>query len=109
MRRCGTTCRCPLPPTAGTSVLRCADFRPPIDDTLRDTGRQLIESFGITCKSTLNESTHGNPCLGFMPVCCIQVYGRSLVGITGSNPAAGIDVCVLSILCVVQVKACATI
>jgi len=30
------------------------------------------------------------------------VYGRSLAGIVGSNPPAGMDVCLLGILCVVQ-------
>jgi len=29
-------------------------------------------------------------------------YGRSLAGIVGSNPAAGMDVCLLCVLCVVR-------
>jgi len=30
------------------------------------------------------------------------VYGRSLAGIVGSNSARGMDVCLLSVLCVVR-------
>jgi hypothetical protein len=33
--------------------------------------------------------------------CKTWVCGRSLAGITGSNPAGCIDVCLLSVLCVV--------
>jgi hypothetical protein len=36
------------------------------------------------------------------------VCGRSLAGIGGSNPAWGMDVCLLRVLCVVQVEASAT-
>jgi hypothetical protein len=36
------------------------------------------------------------------------VRGRSLAGIAGSNPAGGMNVCLLWILCVVQVEVSAT-
>jgi len=36
------------------------------------------------------------------------VYDRSLAGIAGSNSAEGMDVCLLWVLCVVHVQACAT-
>jgi hypothetical protein len=32
------------------------------------------------------------------------VYGRSLVGIAGSNTAGGMDICLLRMLCVVHVE-----
>jgi hypothetical protein len=32
----------------------------------------------------------------------VWVYGRCHVGITGSNPAGGMDVCLCSVLCVVR-------
>ena len=31
-----------------------------------------------------------------------RVYGRSLAGIAGLNPAGGMDVCLLWVLCVVR-------
>jgi hypothetical protein len=37
-----------------------------------------------------------------------SVCGRSLPGIVGWNPVGGMDVCVLGVLCVVQVEVCAT-
>ena len=36
------------------------------------------------------------------------VYGRSLPRIAGSNPAKGIDLWILWVLCIVHVRACAT-
>jgi len=36
------------------------------------------------------------------------VYGRSLAGIVGSNPAEGKEVCLLWVLCAVQVEVSAT-
>ena len=36
------------------------------------------------------------------------VCGRSLAGIAGSNPARGMNVCVLRVLCVVEVAGSAT-
>ena len=37
-----------------------------------------------------------------------QVCGRSLAGIADSNPAEGMNVCVLCVLCVVQIEVSAT-
>ena len=42
---------------------------------------------------------------GQIPVAALskeQVYGRSHAGIAGSNPAGGMDVCILWVLCVVR-------
>jgi hypothetical protein len=36
------------------------------------------------------------------------VCGRALAGVVGSNFAEGMDVCLLCLLCVVYVAACAT-